>query len=137
PNGGNFNSGSSVTVLVPTGWTTPQATNGLTPGYVSDVKNPSNSGGTVGTVTVSGNTITIPFTSTGNGEGFVLTYAGGGTMVTAPATAGSSTFTTSSKQGGGTLTAIASQPVVTVNASPSISSQPANQPVCSGSTATF
>src|SRR5438128_516919 len=55
PNAKTFNTSSSVTVLVPADWTAPQTTASGNPGFVSAVKNPSGSGGSVGTVTVSGN----------------------------------------------------------------------------------
>src|SRR5207247_497859 len=108
-NGNDFSTGAAVTVDVPSGWTpAPQVSNSGKAGFVSAT---AVGGATLGTVSVTGNTITIPF-SGGNGTGFSLSYAGGGTKVTAPSVAGPSTFTTKSKQAGGTLTALAagSQP---------------------------
>src|SRR5204862_4895429 len=50
--------------------------------------------------------------------GFNLSYAGGGTQVTAPSTTGAYTFTTSTRLGsGGTLTPIASSPFIDVGVS--------------------
>ena len=76
--GENFNSGSQATLTVPSGWTAPQSSVSGNPGFVSVEQ----AGSTVGTISISGSTITIPFTTTSNST-FTVTYAGGGTAVTA------------------------------------------------------
>src|SRR5439155_27313385 len=52
---------------------------------------------------------------TSSGKGFDLTYAGGGTQVTAPSTTGVYTFTTGSTNGGGATSAIFSSPSIVVS----------------------
>src|SRR5260370_11744043 len=51
------------------------------------------------------------------GQIFMLTYAGGGTKVTAPTATGTSQFTTQNKDGTNPAASITTQPVVTVNPS--------------------
>jgi hypothetical protein len=115
-NGKDLTAGSQVTVQVPAGWTAPQNTNSGNPGFVS-VANMS-CAGTPAIASVSGGLITININCAKNGQSFTLSYAGGGTKVTAPTATGNNTFTTQTKQNGGTLTNIATQPVVTVNPGP-------------------
>ncbi len=110
---GDFPTNSAVTVTVPSGWTAPQTTNALSPGYISYVALNT----TVDSIAVSGSgpwTVAISFDGSNSDSGFNLTYAGGGTGVTAPTSLGIYTFTTQS-QGGtdGTLTAIATSPTIT------------------------
>src|SRR5579864_9174746 len=111
----DFNNGSQATVLIPSDWTAPQTTNPSAPGYVTVA---ATANGTVGTPTVSGQLITIPFTANGGGTpkgGFTVTFAN----ATAPSTVETSTFTTQTMQAGGTLTDIhppSAQPKVTVTA---------------------
>ncbi len=105
--------GSQVSVQIPAGWTTPQNTTRGNPGFVS-VANVTCAGApTIASVT--GGLITININCAKNGQSFTLSYAGGGTKVTAPTTAGTSTFTAQAKDGGNAAASIATQPVVTVN----------------------
>ncbi|HEX4655551.1 MAG TPA: S8 family serine peptidase, partial [Mycobacteriales bacterium] len=116
-NGGNMN-GGAVAMTIPAGWTAPQTSSSSNPGFVSLAT------GTCGTTgrTVSGSgpwVVTFTIGTGGSGcsttQQFTFTYAGGGTKVTAPSTAGIYTFATQTKaSAGGTLTSIATQPTVTV-----------------------
>ena len=120
-------SGAQVTITVPTGWTAPQTTNPSNPGYISYTS------ATTKTLAVTGTwTISVTYgANTAASESFTLSYAGGGTKVTAPATAGVNTFTTKYKKNGGTLTDLTTQPVITVYGTPTISG---TLTVCPGST---
>jgi len=76
-------------------------------------------GGTASVTSISGSgpwTITVTaFGNSGAGNGFDLSYGGGGTQVTAPST-GAYTFTTSSHNGsGGSAVAIAHSPFIAVS----------------------
>ena len=112
---GTFPFSSVVTITVPSGWTAPQTTSALLPGYVSA----TGVGDPVNSIAVSGSgpwTVTINFDGITPASGFNVTYAGGGTKVTAPASLGIYTFTTRSQGGpSGTLTAIATSPTITAN----------------------
>jgi hypothetical protein len=112
---GNFPNNSVFTITVPSGWTAPQTTSSSSAGYVSTTVVGSD---TVSSTVVSGTgpwTIAVTFKGHDTTSGFNVTYAGGGTKVTAPSSAGVNTFTTSSKGGpGGTLTAIGISPTITV-----------------------
>ena len=115
PNGNDFNSGSQTTIHIPALWTQPQSSNSSNPGFIT-VTGISGGTASLGTITGTGPwTIPINMTLNANGQGFTVTYAGGGTKVTAPA-AGSYTFTTQTKQNGGTLTTLTNgtSPLVTV-----------------------
>jgi hypothetical protein len=106
--------GAQVTVQVPSGWTAPQNTNSGNAGFVNVTNVSCATAPSISSV--GGGLITININCTKGGQSFTLAYAGGGTKVTAPTTAGLNTFTTQTKQNGGTLTNIATSPVVTVNA---------------------
>jgi Cadherin-like domain len=112
---GIFPANSVVTITVPSGWTAPQTTSASSPGYISYTL----VGDTVNSITVIGSgpwVVTINFNGINPASGFDVTYAGGGTKVTAPASLGIYTFTTRSQGGsGGTLTAIAASPTITAN----------------------
>ncbi|SEG48301.1 beta strand repeat-containing protein, partial [Flavobacterium urumqiense] len=113
PNGKDFNAVSELTLLVPIGWTTPQNTTSTNPGFISL----SGTASAKSIYSISGSLITITMTCSA-GSTVIITYEGGGTKVTVP-TVGTNTiytFTTQTKQNGGTLTNIASQPIVTLNA---------------------
>jgi len=111
--------GAQVTVVVPTGWTTPQSSSSSTPGFVS-VTNGTCGSASLASISGTGPwTVTININCAKNGQNFTLTYAGGGTKVTVPTAAGPYVFATQTKQNGGTLTPItAGSPTVTVNAGP-------------------
>ncbi len=113
---GDFRSGSYVTMVVPAGWTAPQTSTPSNPGYVSVALVGGTSAGPPSVTGAGPWTITVPITlNSGSANGFDLTYAGGGTKVTAPST-GDYTFTTSShEQSGGTPVAIASSPIIVVS----------------------
>src|SRR5882762_8045691 len=105
PNATFTTAGSYVTVVVPSNWTAPQTTNSSNPGFVSAAA--TGTGVVLGSTTVTGTgpwTITQVFTlsTAGAANGFDLTYAGGGTKVTAPSTAGFYAFDTSTRLGSGT-----------------------------------
>ena len=104
---------SLVTVQIPAGWTTPQNTTSGNPGFVSAANLTCAGAPTIASVT--GGLITININCAKNGQSFTLSYAGGGTKVTAPTTTGMSTFTTQTKDGSNAAASIATQPVVTVN----------------------
>jgi len=93
----------SMTVDVPTGWTPPATVAG--PGYSTT---------TVGSLSVSGQRITITGITRNAGQTVVVTYGSGGTA-TAPSTTGSQTWTVQeASTSAGVLTAIASSPSITV-----------------------
>src|SRR5207247_2026601 len=99
PTGGMTN--GSVTVDVPAGWTAPQT--GAGAGQVTS---------DVGSISVSGQTITVSSLSRNAGQTMTITYANG----VATTTTGSAQWTTKEKStSGGTLTNLGSQPSVTVN----------------------
>ena len=114
-NPGKFPDNSLVTIAVPSTWTPPQTTNSSSPGYVSATVVGSD---IIRSVSASGSgpwTISILFKGHDSASGFNVTYAGGGSEVTAPASTGVNTFTTMSQGGtGGILTGIALNPSITV-----------------------
>jgi len=117
----DMSAGGQVSLLVPAGWTAPQNSNAANPGYVS--LNPVGTGAeTITSITGTGPwtilvTVTVKIPKNTN-SGFDLTYAGGGSKVTAPGGTGLHTFTTMTKKSGGTLTLIASSPTVRVTGVP-------------------
>lgn len=114
-NVGKFNEGSQCTLLFPEGWTPPQTTNSSCPGYIS-LTTVGKASAAVSAVSGSGPwTVMIDFTANQNGHGFNLEYAGSGNRVTAPS-AGVYSFVTKTRQDGGTLTEIAGNPVIAVQA---------------------
>src|SRR5262249_24391992 len=97
PTAQSYNSGSTITVQVPSGWTTPQATTSTSAGFVS-AANATGTSCAPGTITISGSgpwTITVPQTCA-NADSLPITYGAGtsATKVTAPSTAATATFTT-------------------------------------------
>jgi hypothetical protein len=111
PNQGHsFDSGSIVTIDVPSGWSAPQSTNSSGTGFVSV------SAGTCSASlsTISGSLITINQTCAGTST-FTFTYKN----ATVPTAAGASIFTTASRNGTtGTPVNIATSPQVAVIAGP-------------------
>ena len=118
-----FAASSYVTVVVPVGWTAPQTTNSGNPGFVSATPAPGSTGVTVASTAVTGTgpwtvTVTFQLTTAGDLNGFDLIYAGGGTKVTAPSTAGFHAFTAGSHNGaGGGSSPIDSSPNILVTSS--------------------
>ena len=95
----------SVTVVVPAGWTPP-----------STVAGPGFSTASVGSLSVSGQTITVTGVTRTAVQTLVITY-GSGNTATAPATAGAQTWNVQeASTSAGVLTSIASSPVITVEA---------------------
>ena len=112
----DFPASSRVTLVVPAGWTAPQTTTSGNPGFLSV----ANSIGTSCSPSINGISGSGPWTITVNEtcahtDAFTLTYAGGGSAVTAQTTAGTATFTTQSRSGAGSFSSIGTQPAVTVN----------------------
>src|SRR5207244_6869791 len=101
-------SGGSVTLDVPTGWSAPSTT-GPNAGYTT---------ASTGTVSASGQTITVSSVTVAGGSTFTITYgatSGGGPGATAPASAGSATWQAKEKStSGGTLTNLGPSPSVNV-----------------------
>ncbi|MDI1304365.1 MAG: hypothetical protein PSX42_05905, partial [bacterium] len=115
-----YSSGSQATLVIPAAWSAPQNTTTSNPGFVS-VSPKNGDAASISTISGTGPWTIIINMSGGNNNGFTLTYAGGGSKVTAPTVAVNTpfTFTTQTKSGsGGALTNIGSQPTVTVNAIP-------------------
>src|SRR5439155_927118 len=106
---GGISSGS-VTLVVPSGWSAPSTT-GSNAGYTTV------SGGTL---SLSGQTITVSSLTLAAGSTLTITYgstASGGPGATATSSTGAQTWTTQEKStSAGSLTDIASQPSITVNA---------------------
>jgi hypothetical protein len=101
--GGMLN--GSLTVVVPSGWTPPATVAG--PGFATS---------SVGTLSVSGQTITITGVTRTAVQTVVVTYGSGGTA-TATATTGAQTWQIQeSSTAAGALTSIAASPVLTVYA---------------------
>src|SRR5437016_502860 len=119
PNGKDFSSNSTVKIVVPSRWTTPQTSSPGSAGYVRDTTpttcttQPSTG---ISSISVSGNTITVTQSCLG-GNAFTLKY--GNAATPAPSTAQPDTFNTSTDNSNpslGTPVSIAPpQPVVTVN----------------------
>ena len=99
----------SVTLAVPAGWSAPSTT-----GTAADYTTASS-----GTVSVSGQTITVSSLTLAGGATVTVTYgstAGGGPGATAPVPAGAQTWQAQDKSSaGGTLTNLAASPSITVN----------------------
>ncbi|TRX03182.1 T9SS type A sorting domain-containing protein [Flavobacterium gawalongense] len=129
-----YGTGSQATMVVPSVWTAPQTISAASPGFISVAATGGASAPSIASITGSGPwTITINFTSTSNGHGFALTYAGGGSKVTAPS-ADSYTFTTQTKQGStGAFSDVTGQPIVTVSIASPATPGAINQPnICVG-----
>ena len=95
----------SVTVVVPAGWTPP-----------STVAGPGFSTASVGSLSVSGQTITVTGVTRTAVQTLVITY-GSGNTATAPATPGAQTWNVQeASTSAGVLTSIALSPVITVEA---------------------
>jgi len=103
---GGINNGT-LQVVVPSGWTPPSTVSGQ-PGYTTT---------NLGTLSISGQTITVTgVTRTVMGQTVLITY-GSGNTATAPSTPGAQTWQfNEASSAGGVLTPIASQPVVTIYA---------------------
>src|SRR5207247_2289898 len=101
-------SNGSVTLDVPAGWTAPSTT-GSNAGYTT---------ASTGTVSVSGQTITVSSVTLAGGATTTITYgatSGGGPGATATTTAGSATWQAKEKStSGGTLTNLGTSPSVNV-----------------------
>src|SRR5207247_6107848 len=99
-------SNGSVTLAVPAGWSAPSTT-GSNAGYTT---------ASSGTLSVSGQTITVSSLTLGGGSTFTITYgstASGGPGATATSSTGAQTWTAQEKStSGGTLTSIASSPSI-------------------------
>ena len=114
--------GGSITIEVPGGWSAPQASSG-TAGYTV-----ATSTGTIGALSFSSQTITVPITGLANTQIITIVYgSGGGTSSTRVPSAvgrgGSYSISVSAKSGaGGALTAISSLPSIEVVARPEIDS---------------
>jgi len=110
--------GGAITIEIPGGWSAPQGTSG-TAGYTT-----ATSTGTIGTLTFSGQTITVPITSLAASQTITVIYGSGGGNSSARVQdivgrGGLVPFTVSSKvTAGGTLTNIASSPKIEVVARP-------------------
>lgn len=105
--GADFSAGSMVRLTVPAGWSDPTGNISVT-----DIGGSGCSPDTTPTISGTGPwTVDVTHTCT-DGNGFEIDY----TNVTAPSTVGVHEFTTLTQDGASTLTAIASQPTVTVNA---------------------
>jgi hypothetical protein len=104
---GSVNNGE-LTITVPSGWSTPQTTNGNSPGYVFD------SCGT--SVSVSTRTIQSTGVDVGSNASCEIIYGLAGGGATAPAPSGPYAFTIQEKSSStGTLTSLSSSPVVNVD----------------------
>jgi len=106
--------GGSITITVPGGWSVPQGTSGIE-GYTV-----ASSTGTIGTITFSGQTLTVPITTLASSETITVVYGSGGDLSKAKVQdvtgrGGSVLFAVSSKSSaGGTLTDIASSPTISL-----------------------
>ncbi|HLO35960.1 MAG TPA: hypothetical protein VK194_07750 [Candidatus Deferrimicrobium sp.] len=127
-----------VALVIPAGWTAPQASAPNSPGFVA-VSPGSCSGSTLSSIAGAGPwTVTIAARCNG-GRTFSIAFGGGGTQVTAPA-AGTYQFTTSVRtQPSGPFVPLATQPVVVVAAATNIrvSLQPITQSVAPGDPVEF
>ena len=114
----DFDSGSTLTILVPSGWTTPQTGSASTAGYLTVAGYGGGSASITSVESVTdGTLITVSFIALGSAHsnnGFNLFYGGVSGTVTAPCTSGTYTFLTKTAHPGGTLTAIAVQPFIVV-----------------------
>ena len=140
-NNKNFDAGSQVRLTIPTGWTAAQNTNASAPGYVT-VLSATCLSASITTVTPTSVTLTI---ACDRRKTFALSYA----QVTAPTVGVATpyTFATETRIPSGTFKAtdLAQQPnpspQVTVNpvscTSPSVTTNPTNQTVTYGGSATF
>src|SRR5438128_1915288 len=103
-------SNGTVTLVAPSGWSAPSTT-GSNAGYTA---------ASSGSVSVSGQTITVSSLTLAAGNTFTVTYgdtSGGGPGATATASTGAQTWQAQEKStSGGTLTNLGSSPSVTVNA---------------------
>ena len=122
--GAALGAGSQLTIVIPAGWTTPTTTAGSGGGGdwgALSVTSRSCSGVATGTGNIASVTGSGPWTITLNiqcsaGQNFNLRYGNGAGYTVVSSTAGSHEFTTETKGSGGTLTGIASQPTLNVNA---------------------
>ncbi len=110
-------SGGQSTIDIPGNWTNPQKNNSSGAGYCTITNT-----GTIGTMDISGDTITVPLTTFVSGNYFIVEYgnqagpaAGARPEPGEDAYVGTYTFTMKSKGSGGTLTPLSSgSPTVVV-----------------------
>ncbi|MEA3453061.1 MAG: hypothetical protein U9Q96_01860 [Patescibacteria group bacterium] len=116
--------GGSITIQAPSGWSAPQGSSG-TAGYTV-----GSTDGTIGTLTFSGQVVTVPITALANTETITVVYGSGGGGSSArvqdiSGRGGTVTFTVSAKSSGaGILTAISSSPTIEVVERPEFDSTP-------------
>jgi len=110
----------SVTITVPAGWSAPQGSSG-TAGYTV-----GSSVGTIGVLTFSNQTITVPITALTTGQTITVVYGSGagasGALVPPTSGRGGSypTSVLAKSSVGGALTLISSSPIIVVVARPAI-----------------
>jgi hypothetical protein len=110
-----FASDSRTTIVVPAGWTAPQASNPADPGYITVTPGTCPEASLVSITGTGPWTITVAMVCNSANTNYTLNYSGGGSQVTAPCTTGPYTFTTSTRNTrNGILTPIASSPVISV-----------------------
>jgi len=109
-----FIGGGSVTLVVPSGWSAPSTT-GANNGYTT-----ATSTGSIGTLSVASQTITIPSVTLQNGQTITITYGNtgsGGLGATATSSPGAQTWQAQEKStSGGTLTNLGASPSINVYA---------------------
>jgi hypothetical protein len=124
----------TITIAVPTTWTTPQTTSSTSAGYTTE----SGGGGTV-TYTATNHLIKVTGVTLSGGTTLTITYGGGtnATKVTVPSTTGTATFTTKEASlSGGTPAAITTQPKVGVYAKNGLGTMSVSPTAVSKSSAT-
>src|SRR5712691_5648442 len=127
--------GGKVDLIVPAGWSAPSTTNTVN-GYSTS---------SAGTLSVSGQTISVTALTLAGGASFTITYgdknAGSNNGATAGSTTGSVSFSTKENSTGGATVALGASPSLTVNAadgSGTLSSDTSNVSAGSaGNTITF
>ena len=127
--GASYGTTSQAKIIIQPGWTTPTLANlNVLPFGTASV----------GTLTISGSTITVPFTcSAGSSNGFDLTFSG----VTVPTVLTSTlyTFTSSTRSGSSIFSDLKTvdQPTTTINPLPTLTGASQAALVCAGSGATI
>ncbi len=116
----------SITIAIPSGWSAPQGTSGVN-GYTV-----ASSTGTIGVITFSGQTITVPITALASAETITVVYGSGGSSsgARAPLTSGRGgsypTSVLAKSSAGGVLTLLNSSPTIVIVARPTTDNQPPN-----------